>query len=127
MKVKNYDEKEDNYIKRGTFVFNKFKTAKSKGQQKIKVPKMLVPLIKKLSEIHNCDYLLVNSKGEPFSASLYSQKVKQIFGVTQDLLRSIFLSNYYKDMPKLKEMEFPKKVNLLGFWGGGVNPGRREK
>jgi hypothetical protein len=105
MKVKNYNEDTDNYIKRGSFVFNKFKTAKSKGQQKIKVPKVLVPLIKKLSDMTNCDYLFVNSKGEAFSPSLYSQKIKSLFGVTQDLLRSIFLSNYYKDIPKLQEME----------------------
>ena len=105
MKVKNYNEDTDNYIKRGSFVFNKFKTAKSKGQQKIKVPKVLAPLIKKLSEIHNCDYLFVNSKGEAFSPSLYSQKIKSLFGVTQDLLRSIFLSELYKDVPKLKLLE----------------------
>jgi len=105
MKVKNYDEKEDNYIKRGSFYFNKFKTVKSKGTQKIKIPKMLIPLIKKLSDMSNCDYLFVNSKGQEFSPSLYSQKIKHLFGVTQDELRSIFVSELYKDVPKLKLLE----------------------
>ena len=58
MKVRNYDETIDNFFKNSTFYFNQHKTAKTYGEQMLKVPKELLPYIKKWLKFHRNDYLL---------------------------------------------------------------------
>jgi len=106
MKIRNYDVNKDNYIKGNQMFFNQYKTKDRYGLQTIIIPKELITVINKWKKINEGDYLLVNDDGEPFTSSGLSKKVGRLFeGNTIDMLRSIFLSHYYKDMPKLEEME----------------------
>ena len=106
MKIRNYDIKTDNYIKGNNMVFNQYKTKDRYGVQTIVIPKELMTLINKWKKINESDYLLLNEKGEPFTSGGLSKKVGRLFdGNTIDMLRSIFLSNYYSELPPIKEME----------------------
>jgi hypothetical protein len=99
MKTKNFNRETDNYYEKGNFYFNQYKT-KQKGKQELEVPKELVTLINKRKKQSPSDYLLENESGEPYTQSSLSKKIKKLFqGNSQDVLRSIFLSNLYKDLP----------------------------
>jgi hypothetical protein len=103
--LKNIDREKDNYISNGVFYFNQYKTKDRHGSQSIKIPKELNTLINKWKKINESDYLLLNEKGEPFTSTSLSKKVSRMFdGNSMDMLRSIFLSNYYKDLPQLDKM-----------------------
>jgi hypothetical protein len=106
MKIRNYDANRDNYIKGNNMIFNQYKTKDRYGVQSIVIPKELMTLINKWKKINESDYLLLNEKGEPFTSGSLSKKVGRLFdGNTIDMLRSIFLSNYYSALPPIKEME----------------------
>jgi hypothetical protein len=99
LKTKNFNRETDNYFEKGKFYFNQYKT-KQKGKQELEVPKELVTLINKRKKQSTSDYLLENESGEPYTQSSLSKKIKKLFqGNSQDVLRSIFLSNLYKDLP----------------------------
>ncbi len=67
-KVRNIDKDTDNYLDKDSIVFNKYKTAKSYGQQRIKVGRHVANLIKNYAKIlpENLEYLLNDAKGTPF-------------------------------------------------------------
>ena len=97
--------------------FNNYKTKDAYGTQVIDIPKELNTLINKWKKINDSDYLLVGEDGKPFTSSRLGKKVSRMFeGNSCDMLRSIFLSHYYKDMPKLTEME-----ELATKMGNSVN------
>lgn len=106
MKIRNYFENE-NYIKGGKFYFNQYKTKDRYGSQVINIPKELNTFINKWKQINEeSDYLLLNEDDKPFTSTALSKKISRMFdGNSMDMLRSIFLSHYYKDMPQLKNME----------------------
>lgn len=106
MKLKNYTP-EENYIKGGKFYFNQYKTKDRYGAQVITIPRELNTLITKWKKQNdNSDYLLINEDGQPFTSTSLSKKISRMFdGNSMDMLRSIFLSHYYKDLPQLKSME----------------------
>lgn len=106
MKTKGYNRETDNYFEKGKFYFNQFKTKGAKGKQEMTVPKELVTLINKRKKMSNSDYLLENESGEPFTQSALSKRIKKMFqGNSQDVLRSIFLSNLYKDLPAVSFLQ----------------------
>lgn len=105
MKIKNYTDK-DNYIKGNKMYFNNYKTKDAYGTQTVDIPKELVLLINKWKKVNDSDYLLVSEDDKPFTVSGLGKKVSRLFDDNScDMLRSIFLTHYYKDIPKLKEME----------------------
>lgn len=106
MKTKGYNRETDNYFEKGKFYFNQFKTKGAKGKQEMTVPKELVTLINKRKKMSNSDYLLENESGEPFTQSALSKRIKKMFqGNSQDVLRSIFLSHLYKDLPAVSFLQ----------------------
>lgn len=117
MKLKNYTEA-DNYIKGGKFYFNQYKTKDRYGSQVITIPKELNTLINKWKKQNeDSDYLLFNEDGKPFTSTALSKKISRMFdGNSMDMLRSIFLSHYYKDLPQLKSME-----SLASKMGHSIN------
>jgi hypothetical protein len=116
MKLRNYSEK-DNYIKNGKFYFNQYKTKDRHGSQVIDIPKELNTLINKWKKTNDTDYLLVNENNEAFTSTALSKKISRLFdGNSMDMLRSIFLSNYYKDLPQLTKME-----SLASKMGHSIN------
>lgn len=106
MKIKNYNRESDNYYEKGKFCFNQFKTKNVKGKQEMEVPKEVVTLINKRKKLATNDFLLENESGEPYTQSSLSKKIKKLFqGNSQDVLRSIYLSNLYKDLPPLTMLQ----------------------
>lgn len=106
MKIRKFNPETDNYADKGVFVFNQYKTVRKHGKQTIPIPKDLNALILRWKKLNPTDYLLLNDRGEPFSTSALGKRIKELFdGNSQDVLRSIFLSHYYRDVPHLERME----------------------
>lgn len=109
LKVANYDPKTDNYLdlKSGEFVFNNFKTAKTMGQEKVKFPKEFRTILVRYLKYIDNDYLIFNTNGKPFTNAGLAQQLNTIFGknISTSMLRHIWLSNKFKDMPSIKELE----------------------
>jgi len=108
LKLKNFNKDEDNYYLKGSLYFNIYKTSKSFGEQTIKLPEELDKMIKKYMKLVNNDYFFFNPKTEKkFTSPNITQLINGIFGkkVSTNMLRHIYLSNKYKDVPALKEME----------------------
>jgi len=119
MKVKNFDEKTENYIKNSKFYFNQYKTSKKYGEQTLAIPKELLGYIKKWTKFQSNDYLLFSSNNKHLSSSQITKHLNRIFGgknISVDILRHVYLSNYYKDIPKVKEME-----NLASSMGHSIS------
>ena len=108
MKIRNFDTKTDNYYKGGKFYFNQYKTKDKYGLQVLDVPKELNTLIKKWIKLNKNDYLLFSSNKNHLSSSQITRILNKAFNgkhVSTDMLRHIFLTNQYKDIPKLNDME----------------------
>jgi len=119
MKVKKFDEKTENYIKNSKFYFNQYKTSKKYGEQTLAIPKELLGYIKKWTKFQSNDYLLFSSNNKHLSSSQITKHLNRIFGgknISVDILRHVYLSNYYKDIPKVKEME-----NLASSMGHSIS------
>jgi hypothetical protein len=116
-KIRNIDEKTDNYMKTEkkvpSFVFSTYKTAKKYGQQTEVIPVKLANIIKKWMKLNTHDYLLMNTKQTgkisptQLTDLLYSFFEKPL---STSLLRHIYLSDKYKDLPALTEMKETAKA-----------------
>jgi hypothetical protein len=109
IKVKDIDQEKDNYIDLSTneFVYNQYKTVRKYGQQRVKFPSAFKAILKKyLSKISGQTYLLEN-KGQPYLATQLTRELNKIFGkkISTSMLRHIYLSDIYKDVPALKQMQ----------------------
>jgi hypothetical protein len=110
-KLRNYDKTNDNYFmlekRKPFFIFNVYKTAKKKGQQKEEIPTKLWKILQCWNKLNPHDYLIMNSKqSSEINATQLTNMLYQFFDkpLSTSLLRHIYLSNKYKDMPALKEM-----------------------
>jgi hypothetical protein len=107
LKVKNFSN-EDNYILKGVIYFNIYKTSKTYGQQKIELPSHIDKMIKKYIKHIDNDYFFFNPKtGNKFTSPNITIMLNSIFDkkISTNLLRHMFLSEKYKDLPHIKEME----------------------
>lgn len=108
MKIKNYNDKTDNFldIKNKQFVFNIYKTSKFYDTQKVNIPDNFMKILKKYIIFSNSDYLLVNGKNEPYTTQRMTQKMNSLFHgkISTSMLRHIYLSDKLKDIPKLAEL-----------------------
>lgn len=100
----------DNYIAGKEFVFNQFKTAKYKTEEekRMLIPSELLTMLKKFKKVSDNDYLIYNvSTGKPFTSSQFTKKLNKIYGanIGIDAIRSVYLTDLYKGIPKLKELE----------------------
>lgn len=120
VKTKDYDTEIDNYIdiKKKKVIFNRYKTFKSHGQQIVKIPNDIMKVINKFLKINTSGYLLCTNKIKKMNNSQLSKRLQEIYGqdIGVDMLRSIFLSDMYKDIPQLKHME-----NIASQMGHNVN------
>ena len=109
MRIRGWDkskESKDNYYDKGTFYFNNYKTARKYGTQTIKCPKQLEQIINKWKKLNTGgDYLFINSDGKPITSSGLAKRIKALFGASCDVLRSIFISHMYRNMPQLQHLE----------------------
>jgi integrase len=109
MKIKDFKEDEDNYFKKDVFTFNKYKTARFKqfGEQTVKLPKELLKIIKKWNKLNPTEYLLFDSQKNKLSPTKLTQRLNKILGkkASINILRHSFLSDKYKNLPSLLELE----------------------
>ena len=108
IKKRNYDPDTDNYIKGNSFIYNTYKTSKKYGRQEVKIPKELLQATRAwFRKNSHSDYLFTH-KGKEMKSSQMTVRLNKIFDgrkISANDLRRIFLTEYYKDMPKLNEME----------------------
>ena len=108
LKIRNYNPKTDNYYKAGKLYFNRYKTANKYGLQILDVPSALNTIIKKWIKINTTDYMLFSTNENKLTSPQVSRMLNKIFdgkNISVDMLRHIYLSNVYKDVPALKDME----------------------
>ena len=106
IKVKNFDKSKDNYLHKSTIIFNSFKTVKKYGTQEYKIAPELLPILKKYLTMNTSDFLF--PKGDKSMTNVdYNRACQRAFGksISVDALRSIYLSNKYKDVPAMMDME----------------------
>lgn len=85
-----------NYIDRGHFVFQKYKTSTKDGTQRIPLSSKLKNLLKKWMSINESPYLLVSpSSNNPISCPQLTRRLNHIFGkkISSSMLRHIFWSD----------------------------------
>jgi hypothetical protein len=107
LKIRNYDTKKDNYYKAGKFYFNVYKTAKTYGLQVIDVPKELDVILKKWIKINKNDYMLYSTNANKLTSPQVTRILNKVFGkiISTSMLRHIYITNSYKDIPSLRKME----------------------
>lgn len=109
MKFRDYDRKEDNFMDRNTFVFNKYKTAKTYNQQSLEIPKTFRPLLAKYIKTipEGINTLLYDGHGNEMYAVKITQRLNSIFGakVSVSMLRHIYLTSKLGGIPPLNELE----------------------
>jgi len=111
-KLRNEDVNKDNYMetkgRKAYFVFNTYKTAKKYGRETVEIPTALKNIINRWKLINKNDYLLVNSNmDKKINATQLNSMLYDYFNrpLSTSLLRHIFLTEKYKDVPAIKEME----------------------
>jgi hypothetical protein len=106
-KIKEIDREKDNYFEKSVMVFNRYKTAKSYGVQSVKVPAGLSAILTKWIQINPTDTLLFDVSGNPMTIVKLNQRLHKIFGgnkVAVNMLRHIFITEKYKNIPELSDM-----------------------
>ena len=100
------------------FVFNNFKTAKFYGAQRVPIPKELNLILEQFIPKCPTDWLLCDSHNSKLTPIKLNQRLNKILGkkVSCNILRHSFLSDKYKDIPALKELQ-----NIASEMGHSVN------
>ena len=96
------------YNRKSYFVFNTYKTAKKYGKETIEIPTALKNIINRWKLINKNDYLLVNSNmDKKINATQLNSMLYDYFNkpLSTSLIRHIFLSEKYKNVPALQEMQ----------------------
>lgn len=114
LKIKNIDHNE-NYIEKNEFVFNDYKTAKTYGEQRVKIPTELKRILNKWIKINPTDYLLFDISYKPLSNVKLNQRLNKLFGkkVGVNQMRKTFLSDKYGDLID-KKNELAKDFKDMG-------------
>jgi len=106
MKIKNVGN-DDNWINDNEFVFNSYKTVATYGQQRIKIPNILLKIIQKYIKVipESQDYLFFTITGKPLSAVTINQRFNGLFlskNVSVNAFRHLFLSHKFQKNIQLK-------------------------
>jgi integrase len=115
VKIKNFDKQKDNSLEKNKIVFNSYKTAKKYGSQIYDLPSPLIPIVKKYLKLNKTDYLFPKRNSDACMTNVdYNRTLQKIFGktISVDNLRSIYLSEKYKNIPSLVDME--KTAEAMG-------------
>ena len=107
LKIRNYNPKTDNYYRAGKMYFNIYKTSATYGLQTLDVPKPLNAIIKKWIKLNPTDYMLYSTNKQNLSSPQINRILNNAFGkaVSTNMLRHIYLTNVYKDIPALTAMD----------------------
>lgn len=99
------DSNKVNTRNRNKLIFNSYKTAKTYGQQIVKIPPKLSDILNKWTDINPTFYLLIDTKGNPLTNVKMNQRLNKIFGkkVSVNQLRHTYLSHKYADRLQANE------------------------
>ena len=110
-------DEDENYIQGKTLVFNKFKTSRNYGSQKVKIPSSLQTILKKW-RLRNKDktYVITSQESDvPLTQPTLTMMLQKVFGsgISVNMLRHIYISDVVlKDVPDLSELE--QKAENMG-------------
>jgi integrase len=107
VKIKDYDIDKDNYLLKKKIIFNQYKTSKKYGSQTYDIPVEILPILRKYLKVNTSDYLFPKTDNKTvMNNSDYNRLLQKAFGknISVDALRSIFLSEKYKNLPAYNEM-----------------------
>lgn len=111
-KIRNVDKEKDNHLelikKKPYFIFNTYKTVSKYGQQKELIPNNLHQIIKSWIKLNPNDYLLMNyNQSKSISPTQLTHLLHGFFDkpISTSLLRHIYLTHKYGNLPAIKEME----------------------
>ena len=108
-KLKNIDDKVDNYLDGDNLVFNTYKTAFSYGQQRVKISKPLLKIIQKYISVipQSQEYMFVTITGKQMNSTLLNQRMNDIWvgdkKVSCNEFRHLYLSTHYGNHINLKQ------------------------
>jgi len=105
-KIRNVDKDKDNYMEKGKFVFNSYKTAKTYGKQEVAIPRELTTIINKWIKVNPTDYLLFDSNMNPLTAVKLNQRLNRIFDgkkIGVNSMRHAFLTDKYAENSKMNK------------------------
>ena len=107
-KLRNIDNKKDNYMQGNKLYFNSFKTKKYLGLQTVELPATLKKILSDWSKIQKSDYLLTDTRGSHMNSSKFTNELYSIFDpklISVNMLRHSYLTSLLKDVPKLQELQ----------------------
>jgi hypothetical protein len=105
-KIKNVDKSKDNYMEKGKFIFNSYKTAKTYGRQDVSIPRELTTIINKWIKVNPTDYLLFDTNMNPLTAVKFNQRFNKIFDgkkISTNAMRHSYLTEKYADTIKAND------------------------
>ena len=112
IRIKNIDTTLDNFLYKNKIIFNNYKTAKKYGQQTYIISPEVMPILKQYLKLNKTDFLFPKKDGEASMSNVdYNRLLGKVFGpfISVDALRSIYLSEKYKDVPSMEDMEATAK------------------
>lgn len=102
------DKSNSNYIEKGKFVFQQYKTDKTYHKQTIEIPREAVKFLKAWKRHQDSEYIFTGDKGQKLSSNTLGQKLNSFFDnkhISTSMLRKIYLTEKYRDVPKLLELQ----------------------
>ena len=108
MKIKDYKEDDDNYIKGDKLIFNKYKTKKNYGTQTVDMPKNLYNIYRKWLNFNDTNFLFFDRNNNKLSKVTLNQRLNKIFNknISVNMLRHIYISEkVLKDTPALQDLK----------------------
>lgn len=105
-KIKNIDKEKDNYMDKGKFIFNSYKTSKTYGRQEVPISRELTTIINKWSKVNPTDYLLFDVNMNPLTSVKLNQRFNRIFDgkkIAVNSLRHSYLTEKFGDTIKQKK------------------------
>ena len=115
MKIKNINTETDNFMVRDELVFNKYKTSKVYGEQRVTIPKEMKSIMTKwikfiLKFNPNQEYLLFDSNWGQLNSIQVGQRFNKIFGAktSTNILRHSYISDEFAE-----SIEINKKAKTI--------------
>jgi len=105
-----------NYMEDGVFYFNIYKTSKTYGTQKIKIPTALKNILKSWIKVNPTNYMFFDTRHQKLNAIKFNQRINGIFDgkkVGTTALRRTYLTEKYEETVKdIKELD--KDMKAMG-------------
>jgi hypothetical protein len=105
-KIKTSNDAEFNYIDGMYLVFNVYKTSKTYGEQRIKIPTPLKKILTKWIKYNPTDFLLFDNQFKMLNAVKLNQRLNKIFDgkkISINALRHAYMTDKYGDTIKSKQ------------------------